>query len=70
MKLFDFIRIEYSKFELEKQVVSELRVDNTRGGKLVVNLDLTVAGLPCNYFSIDAMDLTRVQNFGEREPKN
>ena len=58
MKLFDFIQIEYSKFELEKQVVSELRVDNTRGGKLVVNLDLTVAGLPCNYFSIDAMDLT------------
>jgi hypothetical protein len=38
--------------------VSELRVDNTRGGKLVLNLDLTVAGLPCNYFSIDAMDLT------------
>lgn len=23
-----------------------------------MNLDLTVAGLPCNYFSIDAMDLT------------
>jgi len=41
-----------------KKVVSELRVDNTRGGKLVMNLDLTVAGLPCNYFSIDAMDLT------------
>ena len=35
-----------------------MRVDNTRGGKLVLNLDLTVAGLPCNYFSIDAMDLT------------
>jgi len=45
-------------YYLTTEVVSELRVDNTRGGKLVMNLDLTVAGLPCNYFSIDAMDLT------------
>lgn len=51
-------RIQKPLIRTQKKVVSELRVDNTRGGKLVLNLDLTVAGLPCNYFSIDAMDLT------------
>lgn len=45
-------------FFLATEIVSELQVDNTRGRKLLINLDVELKGLPCNYFSIDAMDLT------------
>ncbi|XP_055856941.1 endoplasmic reticulum-Golgi intermediate compartment protein 3 [Episyrphus balteatus] len=41
---------------LTPNLTEELFVDTTRGHKLRINLDLTVANLACNYLSLDAMD--------------
>ena len=40
---------------MEVEVISELQVDNSRGTKMFINIDLTMSHLPCNYFSVDAM---------------
>ena len=37
-------------------MISELQVDNSRGRKMIINLDIEMSQLPCNYFSIDAME--------------
>lgn len=44
------------KYYLTTDILSELQVDNSRGRKMVINLDIEMSHLPCNYFSIDAME--------------
>ena len=43
------------RYQLGTEVVSELQVDNSRGTKMLINIDFTMSNLPCNYFSVDAM---------------
>ena len=43
-------------YYMTTEIISELQVDNSRGRKMVINLDVTMTHLPCNYFSIDAME--------------
>ena len=45
----------WQRYHLGTEIVSELQVDNSRGTKMNINIDLTMTHLPCNYFSIDAM---------------
>ena len=40
---------------METEIISELQVDNSRGTKMLINIDFTMSNLPCNYFSVDAM---------------
>jgi len=46
------------RYHMEVEVISELQVDNSRGTKMFINIDLTMSHLPCNYFSVDAMDVS------------
>ena len=49
---YSWMRIRY---HLETEIISELQVDNSRGTKMLINIDFTMSNLPCNYFSVDAM---------------
>lgn len=44
------------RYYLTTEIISELQVDNSRGKKMVINLDISMSQMPCNYFSIDAME--------------
>jgi len=44
------------RYYMTTEIVSELQVDNSRGKKMIINLDITMGHMPCNYFSIDAME--------------
>ena len=44
------------KFYMNTEIISELQVDNSRGRKMAINIDITMNKMPCNYFSIDAME--------------
>lgn len=46
------------RYYLTTEIISELQVDNSRGKKMVINLDISMSQMPCNYFSIDAMDVS------------
>lgn len=46
------------RYHLETEIISELQVDNSRGTKMLINIDFTMSNLPCNYFSVDAMDVS------------
>ena len=47
--------VEVSTY-LTTLVSHELKVDTTRGGKLLVNFDVSFMALPCGVLSLDAMD--------------
>lgn len=43
---------------LQNEINTELFVDTTRGEKLRINMDLIFHNLPCDYISVDAMDVS------------
>uniref|UniRef100_A0A1L8DUP3 Endoplasmic reticulum-Golgi intermediate compartment protein 3 n=2 Tax=Nyssomyia neivai TaxID=330878 RepID=A0A1L8DUP3_9DIPT len=47
---------------LTPSVTEELFVDTTRSHKLLINLDITVPKISCNYLSLDAMDTAGEQH--------
>ncbi|XP_033640918.1 endoplasmic reticulum-Golgi intermediate compartment protein 3-like [Asterias rubens] len=45
-------------YYLTKEVIPELFVDNTRGEKLRINMDIIFPRMPCAFLSLDAMDVS------------
>ncbi|XP_022105808.1 endoplasmic reticulum-Golgi intermediate compartment protein 3-like [Acanthaster planci] len=45
-------------YYLTKEVIPELYVDNTRGEKLRINMDIIFPKMPCVFLSLDAMDVS------------